>query len=203
VDSKLGFLQRQYSSAQDPDQQKMGEIFGDVKAALRDKLAEQNPAHSGPLNNINQAFANLVRVQGAASSTGAKDGVFTPSQLAQAVRRFNGSVRKKDYANGDALLQDVSDAAQSVLPRSVPDSGTPYRSIMAFLLGGGAKEIPKVAPLAIPSLLYTKTGQKAFQAAVLAPRGPGAKALAKALTKLKAPLAVAGGGAAAQATDGR
>jgi hypothetical protein len=205
ADTKLGQLGREYSSSGDPEQRKMGGIFRDVQGELRGILERSNPEHAGELKSINQSFANLVRVEGAAASAGAKGGVFSPSQLASAVKRFDSSVRKKAYATGNALLQDVSDAGNSVLPPSVGDSGTPYRTIAAYLLGGGvsAATALKATPLLAPLTLYSKVGQKAFQSAVLAPRGPGAKALAKALTKLKAPLAVAGGSAAAEAADGR
>ncbi len=203
ADAKIGQLAREYSSSADPEQRKMGGIFRDVQGEFRAALQRSNPAQAPELGNINQAFSNLVRVEGAASSAGAKGGVFTPAQLGSAVRRFDPSVRKKGYATGNAPMQDISDAAQEVLPSSVPDSGTPFRTVGAYLLGGGLSHVsPWAAPVAAPFALYSKVGQRAFQKAALAPRGPTAKALGKALTNMKAPLAVAGGGAAAQATNG-
>jgi hypothetical protein len=204
TDAKLGQLGREYSSSPDPEQRKMGGIFRDVQSELRGVLSRSNPDQAGELSNINQAFANLVRVEGAASSAAAKGGVFTPAQLASAVKRFDSSARKKATATGKALLQDVSDPANDVLPQTLPDSGTPYRTIGAYLLGGGlAHTSPMVAPLAAVPALYTKLGQKAFQKAALAPRGPAAQALAKALTKLKAPATVGGGYFAAETANGR
>lgn len=204
ADAKIGQLAREYSSSADPEQRKMGGIFRDVQGEFRAALQRSNPQYADQLGNINQAFANLVRVEGAAASAGAKGGIATPAQLGQAVRRFDSSVRKKGYATGNALLQDVSDPAQEVLPQSLPDSGTPYRTLLAYALGAGAGATAKIAaPVAVPLGLYTKAGQRVFQKAVLTPRGPAAEALANALTKLKAPIAVAGGGAAAQAADGR
>lgn len=202
-DAKLGQLARQYGASPDPEQRAMGGIFRDIQGEFRDLLERSNPQHQGELKPIRQAFANLVRVEGAAGSAGAKGGVFTANQLASAVKRFDSSPRKKAYATGKALMQDVSDPASEVLPSTVPDSGTPYRTLGAYLLGGGAAH---VSPFAIPALapfsLYSKIGQKAFQKAALAPRSASAKALASALTHLKAPLAIAGGGASAQAANG-
>lgn len=203
-DEKLGQLARQYGSSPDPEQRAMGGIFRDVQGEFRDLLERSNPQYAGQLRPIRQAFANLVRVEGAAGSAGARGGVFTPSQLAGAVRRFDTSARKKAYATGKALMQDVSDAANEVLPQSLPDSGTPYRTLLAYALGAGAGATAKVAaPAAIPVALYTRAGQKAFQAAALAPRGPAAKALARGLSKLKAPATVGGGYLAAEAANGR
>jgi hypothetical protein len=91
ADTKLGQLGREYSSSPDPEQRKMGGIFRDVQSELREVLARSNPAHAAELSNINKAFANLVRVEGAASSAGAKGGIFTAAQLGQAVKRFDSS----------------------------------------------------------------------------------------------------------------
>jgi hypothetical protein len=202
-DEKLGQMARMYSSSADPEQRAMGGIFRDVQGEFRDLLDRSNPQYAGELRPIRQAFANLVRIEAAAGSAGAKGGVFTPSQLGNSVRRFDTSARKKNYAMGKALLQDISDPAQEVLPPTLPDSGTAYRSILAYALGAGVGATAKAAaPAAIPLALYTKAGSKAFQKIMLAPRTPAEKALAKALTQLKAPFAVAGGGAAAQAANG-
>jgi len=204
ADAKVGQLAREYSSSADPEQRKMGGIFRDVQGEFRAALQRSNPEQAPQLNNINQAFANLVRVEGAASSAGAKGGIATPAQLGQAVRRFDSTIRKKGYATGKALLQDISDPAQEVLPQSLPDSGTPYRTLLAYALGAGAGATAKVAaPATLPLALYTKAGQRAFQKVALAPRSPATQALAKALTKMKAPLAVAGGAASAEAANGR
>jgi hypothetical protein len=115
-DEKLGQLARLYGGSPDPEQRAMGGIFRDVQGEFRDLLERSNPQQAGQLKPIRQAFANLVRVEGAAGSAGAKGGVFTPSQLASAVKRFDTSSRKKAYATGNALLQDVSDPANDVLP---------------------------------------------------------------------------------------
>jgi hypothetical protein len=203
ADSKLGQLAREYGASPDPEQRKMGGMFRDVQGELRGVLQRSNPDYAPQLSSINQSFANLVRVEGAAGSAGAKGGVFAPSQLASAVKRFDSSSRKKATATGRALLQDVSDPANEVLPQSLPDSGTPYRTLLAFLVGGGAAKAPIIAPAAAPLMLYTKGGQAAFQKAFLTPRSAGAKALADALTKMKAPLAVAGGAAGTEAANGR
>jgi hypothetical protein len=201
-DEKLGQLARLYGGSPDPEQRAMGGIFRDVQGEFRDLLERSNPQQAGQLKPIRQAFANLVRVEGAAGSAGAKGGVFTPSQLASSVKRFDTSARKKAYATGKALLQDVSDPANDVLPPSLPDSGSGYRGILAYMVGRGGVPL-EAAPAAIPLALYTKTGQKAFQKIALAPRSPAAKALAKGLSKLKAPATVSGGYLAAETANGR
>jgi hypothetical protein len=200
VDSKLGQLGRSYGGSLDPEQRQMADGFRAVQGELRDLMSRSNPVEAPELDKVNAGFAKLVRVEGASSSSAATNGNFSPAQLAAAVRRFDSSGRKSASARGNALMQDFAQAGREVLPSSVPDSGTPLRS--AIIGGGGiyaagkagalGTALLKVAPAAIPLAAYTKLGQKALAAALLK-RPAGAKALADALAKLKAPAAIAGG----------
>ena len=52
---------------------------------------------------------------------------------------------KSKFAKGDALMQDLSESAKTALGNKVPDSGTPYRSMVAALAasgGAGAMGMP-------------------------------------------------------------
>jgi hypothetical protein len=142
IDSMLGAEARGYKSDPMHDNRKLGHIIDDLHAAFRATLMRQNPQYAGDLRAANEAYANFVRVGRAASSSGAKEGVFSPAQLRMAVRQSDPSLRKLDFAKGEALMQDLSDAAEATLPRTVPDSGTPERLLteraMALLAGGGA-----------------------------------------------------------------
>jgi hypothetical protein len=212
ADSKLGQLGREYTSSGDPEQRKMGSVFRNVQGELRSMLERSNPDHADELHNINTGFANLVRVEGASAK--ATGGVFSPAQLGQAVRQFDSSSRDKASSMGQALMQDLSDAGKQVLPSSVADSGTPFRLMLASALGGGAMGghagavitaagIAKTAGAALPLAAYTKVGQRVIQGAALAQRPASAQALAKGLSALKTPMAVAGGYTAAQAANGQ
>jgi hypothetical protein len=181
IQSELRRLGRRYSASQAPGDQELGEAVQAVEQSLQGLMARSNPHIADDLRAADRAFAMNVRVENAASREGAKEGVFAPHHLASAVRAGDSSARKSQYARGNALLQDLSDAAQSVLPSSVPDSGTPLRGFVngLALLGtaGGAASVG-INPWAIGAGAaaygaYLPPVRRALQAALLAQR-PGA-----------------------------
>ena len=68
----------------------------------------------------------------------AEEGVFSPAQLQNAVRAMDKSKDKARFAEGKALMQDLSESGKTVLGSKVPDSGTPYRTMAGILASGGA-----------------------------------------------------------------
>ena len=109
----------------------------------------------------------MVRIEGAGTAAKAKEGVFTPGQLLNAIRQNDSSVRDRATSRGAALMQDWATQGQKVLGDKYPDSGTAGR----MFLGGGALASGAVNP-AIPIALaggaaaYTSPIQKALVAAV-------------------------------------
>lgn len=207
VDSLLGQEAKNYSSSPSPNDRKLGDAFWQLKAELKDALGRSNPAIQKGLEDTDAGYANLVRIENAAArgggAKGVDPGVFTPSQLASAVRATDSSVRKNAVARGGALMQDLSDAGQAVLPSQVPDSGTPGRLATMLLAGSGAAHmLNPAATAAVPAFMgaYTQPGVKAAEF-LLAKRPQGAGALAKALrnhSKAAALPAAAGATALAQ-----
>jgi hypothetical protein len=119
---------------------------------------------------------------------GAEEGIFSPAQLQSAVKAMDKSKDKGKFAKGEALMQDLSESAKTALGNKVPDSGTPYRALIAALAasgGAGAAGLPAVATalggLAASPLLYSGPGQQ-LTATLLARRPAGANALANSLT---------------------
>src|SRR5699024_6183658 len=165
-------------------QQEVGNAIGELQKALRENLARMNPQHADRLRSVNEAFANFVRLENAAGRIGAQDGVFTPQQLASAIRQTDRSARRGAYSRGDALMQDLSDAAQSRMSAQIPDSGTAGRLAMQ---GAGLASyfvnplIP--AGLGAASVPYLPGISKAATGAILR-RPANAKTLADALEKL-------------------
>jgi len=108
------------------------------------------------------------------------EGVFSPAQLQSAVRASDRSKDKGQFATGNALMQDLSETGKTVLGNKLPDSGTPYRSLLAMLASGGAgvAGYPALAAglLAGPAL-YSAPGQR-MAATLLTQRPAGANALA-------------------------
>jgi hypothetical protein len=193
ADSLIRQEAQNYSASGSPNDRKLGQAFWQLRNEFKDALERSNPGAKTKLQAIDSGYANLVRVQNAAARPGAEPGVFTPSQLSQAVKSSDRSVRKSAVARGNALMQDLSDAGKAVLPSTVPDSGTAGRMLAAALAGGGAAHFiapAAVAPLAAGMGLYTRAGVKAAEVA-LARRPTGANYAAQLLSKAKAPTRIA------------
>jgi len=165
VESKLGQLARNYSRDADYDKQLLGDALQEAQSVVRKMVERNNPKYAGKLAKVNEAYANLLRVENAASRQGAKEGVFTPSQLEAASRALDSSLRKRASSHGKALMQDLATAGDTVLSQKLPNSGTADRlfygagglasgfinpAIPAGLVGGGA--------------LYTQPAQNALAA---------------------------------------
>lgn len=186
VESDLGRLASTYRGALDPDKRLMGEAFTEVQSHLRELVMRSNPTEAPVLQKINEGWANFVRAQTAAGRIGAQDGVFSPAQLLSSVRATDKSVRKGQFARGDALMQDLAKAGKNVLGQKVPDSGTPYRALAAALAGGTAGGMMLGPGAAIGGLgvagLYTRPGQK-LVASLLTSRPEFAGYLAELIKK--------------------
>lgn len=180
-----------FLSSIDPDQRKLGEALSEVLSVTRQALLRSNPQQAPKLAGINAGYANYVRMRRAAGSVGAEDGIFTAAQLQGAVKASDRSVGKGAFARGDALMQDLSDAARATLPSSVPDSGTARRLMTGgALLGSLAIEPSVLLGAGLASLPYLPPGQRLTQnllSQALAPRGVNGPAAAAAY-RLATPL---------------
>lgn len=209
VDSELGRLASTYSGSAAAGEREMGNLLAKTQGALRDMVRRGNPAEASVLDAINKGWASLVRVRGATASIGAanRGGVFTPANLMGAVKAADKTAGKGSFAKGKALMQDIAQHGQELLPSSVPDSGTAGRGLLTGLLLGGSHAAhillhpPTGIPLAALSGAYTKVGAKGL-APLLVGRPAGAVAVRRALTKLNAPAALAGANAARAAMGG-
>lgn len=199
--SKLGTEARGYLRSQDPDQRKLGNAITDIQSHLTDLLKRQNPGElSERLAKVDKAHAQMLRVENAASTLGAQEGVFSPAQLRNATRSEDSSYKHRAFSQGNALMQDWADLGRGALPATVGDSGTAGRYFMdASVLGGGVMTghgIPIGLAGGAAHLLYSRPGERAVQA-LLAPRDNYARNALAALmrSKLGSPrnaLAVAG-----------
>jgi hypothetical protein len=185
VESKLTKEIKDFSKSNDAYQQKLSDALQEALRIMRDTLPRVNPGFSDELKAINTGYANYTRIRQAASSTaaGAKEGMFTPAQLAQAVRAQDASAGKGASATGQALMQDLAERGTNILSSKVPDSGTTGRAALA---GGGAvagatgTAIPLAAALTASTLPYL--GRKTA-AAALTKRPESAKKLAELIRK--------------------
>lgn len=194
IESELSKEIKGYSSGS-WDDQKLAASLSDAQTAFRATLARQNPNYAPDLQKVNQAYANYAVLRRAGKAVGNDGGVFTPSQLQNAVQGADASAGKGSFASGAALMQDLSDPAKNVLPSKVPDSGTASRvwqGLAALTAGGTATHfvpgsaIPAAAALGTGIAAYTTPGQ-AFLRALLTANRPGGVAAAGQGLKLSAP----------------
>lgn len=188
IRSTLERLSRDFKGSQDAAQREMARGFSSMRQAFDDLVARTNPQAAPDIRRAQAAYRQLTRLEDAASRQGAVDGVFTPAQISQSVRMGDRSVRRRDFARGDAEMQDLTDTARRVLPQTVPDSGTPERMAVMGLVGGGANALGYVSPLQLLAAgaaygAYTPPAQRAIQRAIMAPRSPTAQAVGDALAR--------------------
>lgn len=183
LESSIGGLARGFRSSQNINERTIGNALTEVLNSARGALTRSNPNYADELQNINQGYANYARIRDAASRVGAEEGIFTPAQLASSVRAADKSVGKGNYATGNALMQDLSEAGKQVLGSKVPNSGTVDRALLAGGLGASGIVNPAI-PLGIGAAMlpYTRIGQR-ITAGALTARPRGSESLAEALRR--------------------
>lgn len=180
VESELEYEIGRFSKAPDPDDRAIAEGLKVVRDALQNAAARQNPKFAEAKNNIDRGWATLVQMETAAAKS--PDGTFTPKAFAGAVASGDKRVRRRGYARGEALNQDIAQAGVNVLASKTPDSGTPRRLMQAgALLGGGALNLPATATtIAATSAAYSRPAQDLAQ-----------RLLSNRLTRREAAIALA------------
>jgi hypothetical protein len=190
AESNLGRLGRGYMRAQDFDQQELGKAIIEAQGAMRQMVERQAPPGAADMvRAANTGWANFKRVQRAASYTGADEGVFSAANLQQAVRALDTSKDKARFAEGNALMQDLSEAGRKVLGNKVPNSGTADRAAAMSLLS--PTTWPYLAAGIPASLMYTGPGQAAMAGLLTGRQGPAAGLLAGAVRRAGAPAGIA------------
>lgn len=144
----------------------LAEAGNQLQANLREMI-QRHAANIGEVNGknladelqkTNKAWAMFKRTERAASATGAPMGEFTPAQFSSAVRQLEPS--KGKYAAGEALLQDVSDAAKNVIGNKISNANPYIRPVLALGAGIGAG-IPNYIAATVGTYgLYNPVSQK-------------------------------------------
>lgn len=164
-ESELNFRAREYMGADDPDQRELGRLVNELRGYMADNLERTNPKYAPELKEINTAWAAFTRARDASIRRAGSGGVFSPADLLQTVK---GGSTKGSFSRGDALLQDIAEAANDILPAGVPkDMGILGQGLWTGLLTGAYALKPEVAVGAgIAALPFTKPGMRAVNAAV-------------------------------------
>lgn len=182
IESRFGQLAAKYRGSSVASERELGDAFMSMRDNVRGMVSRQNPQAS-ELRKVDRAYAEFLRVENAATRAGQDTaGVFSPSQLNAATRQMDSSGRKRQFAHGDALMQDYAEAGLSALGRRVPDSGTALRLMVgAGALGGaGYFGSPEAAALGGLAALPYLPGARTATAHILASRGPTTEAVSRA-----------------------
>lgn len=195
IDSELGRLAAGYRGSSSESERTLGRALQQAQAEVRSLFARYNPKQASMLRAIDKGWATLTEIENAGAMLGAKEGVFTPAQFLNAVKKSDKSVRDRAFARGEARNQGIAQAADAVLSQKYPDSGTAGRAMLGALGLGGAGMLSPAIPAAagIGALAYTPIGQRA-SAALLTQR-PAAVRNAGDLLKELAPYLTAPGAA--------
>ena len=167
VDSELGKIAARWKGSPDAAQKDFGDAIFELKKSFHQAARRSNPQALKGLDAADEAYANLVRVEGAAKGSKATDGLFTPGRLNTAIGQADDTIRDRGSSHGTALMQDLGRAGQKVLGNKVPNSFTADRALYA---GGGlgAGVISPMIPagLLAGSAAYTAPGQSLLRGLV-------------------------------------
>ena len=188
--SDLGKKARDYGKSATQAEREVGESFGGLKEAFDDLLMRSTtPENATRLRDLRRAYANFMPVEGAVARLGSREGVFTPEALRSAVRATDQSLRKRQFARGNARMQEMAEQGVDVLGNEVPNSGTAERVLTNAMLGGAALVDPTALALggaaAGASLPYRYTPlQNMMLGAVSGRQGPAFRQAGQAVQGL-------------------
>lgn len=163
IDSELKQEAARWSKSAMASESELGDAISQLHSLLNQQMRRSNPDVADKLAKIDQGWANLVRIEGAAKAGKNAEGVFTPGQLNQAISAADQSTRKRAVARGTALMQDLGNAGQSVIGNKVPNSFTTDRALLSLgSLGSYAINPAIPGALLAGGALYTQPAQNAL-----------------------------------------
>lgn len=174
IESSLRQKASRYRGSNNADDQQLGDALTEALNSLRGLVNRSNPDAAGELGNLNKAWAKLAVLENAAGRVGSTDGVFSPEAFRGAVKAADTSVRDRQFARGQALLQPMAQQGINVLGKTIPNSGTAERASTIALAGGiGAGGLSgfidpttAAALLGAGSIYGTEAGRRAAAAAL-------------------------------------
>ncbi len=194
--SDLKSRARNYRKSTTAAEREVGESLSDLESVFDDLLQRNmSPDDAAQLAGLRRAYANFMPIENAVSRVGTTEGVFTPEALRSAVRATDTSLRKRQFARGSALMQEMAEQGVDVLGREVPNSGTAERLLTAGAIGGASVLDPTaltalgVAGLASAPYRYTPL-QNAMLQAVAGRQGPAFQRAGQAVSGLAAPASL-------------
>lgn len=138
LDEYLRALGKDFADADNYDLRLISDVFNKGADDLANALKKDSGEGAYNLYKASKnAFKNLQVFNKATLSSTAKEG-FEPSQLIKSNMINDPTKGKVGTILGKGQLQDIAETGQSVIGKTVPDSGTATRGIVgSSLLGGG------------------------------------------------------------------
>jgi hypothetical protein len=192
VDSLIGQKIRSFQSSPNPHDRDMAQAFKELQANVRDLVGRQFPQHAATLNAINSGWAQLSKLNPIAAN--AEGGVFSAPALRAGTVTADKTSNHAASARGEAMLQDLGDAASRVMHQTVPDSGTAMRAMTSagagYALFGNPIHGLHVNPWAASalgalSLPYINKTTGAIARAAMTARPAGAAAVRNVVDQFK------------------
>ena len=203
VDSELGGIASKWQSSPSASEAEYGDAISQLQNLLNQNMRRSNPQVADHLDAIDTGWANLVRIEAAAKAGKNAEGVFTPAQLNAAVQSADDSTRGRAVARGTALMQDLSNAGQSVLGGTVPDSGTATRMMSGVgALASGFLHPGIPLSLAGGAAAYSRPMQNILNG-IISNRPSMAAPVSNVLRKYSAAIGELGAAGALSAQDNR
>jgi hypothetical protein len=158
--SELGNIGTRMKADPNYQTRELGKAVTQLQNKVKDMLRRNSPEKfSDQLGKIDKAFMNMLPVNRAASSVGAKEGIVTAAQLKNSSRAVDRSRGKQAFMMGNAPQQRFAELGQGVLPSQVGSSGTAERLMNARLQGlvTGVATSPLAAIYTRPGLAVAKS----------------------------------------------
>jgi len=159
IDSELG---EKAAKTGDPE---LKSQYLELQNILRDTAGRQSPEYAEASARANAAFRNMVAITDAAGRRNDSE-PFTSKQFMQSIKSKDRSARRRASAEGKAPMQDAALAAEDVLGKTVPNSGSIDRGALlgtgAAVLGGYYDPVLTLGTLVGGSALYTDPFQRAL-----------------------------------------
>lgn len=113
--------------SRNPDTASMADALRDYRTVF-DNAARRNssPDAVNLLDSADRGYAKYVRIEDASRRVGGDAGTFSPKAFDRSVQNNSSGVRSREYLRGNALMQDMADAAKG-LDDTLPNSGTADR----------------------------------------------------------------------------
>lgn len=166
LQSKITEQIKRTQQSTNADERLLSDAYRELGDQLNQLSVRSNPELAPVLSRVNEGWANFKRVQKAASSVAADEGNFTPAMLHNAVKAADKSKDKARFAEGNALMQDLSAAGKTMLSNKVPNSGTPERLATGGALLSGLYNPWIPAGLLSGAAMYSNPAQSLLRGAV-------------------------------------